>query len=73
MEPKQNQIACSCGNVVESRKKHAWCLECGKKVFADPKDARKDKLNQYYIYGAIVSVMTFLTYIFIEMIANPLI
>ena len=73
MKRTHNQITCGCGNVIESKKSHAWCLECGKKVFADPKAAFKDRLNHYYIYGAIVSVMTFLTYIFIEMIANPLI
>jgi hypothetical protein len=38
----------------------------------NPKDLFYDKVNQYYVYGAIVSVMTFLTYLFIEMIANPL-
>jgi DNA-directed RNA polymerase subunit RPC12/RpoP len=72
MESTQHIITCRCGNEIQSHRKTAWCPKCGKKAFLDPKGVFYDKMNQYYVYGAIVSVMTFLTYLFIEMIANPL-
>ncbi len=72
MQPAKRVIICVCGNPIETSNNYAWCLKCGKKSFSTPRDAFKDKLNHYYVYGAIASVMTFLTYIFIEMIAKPL-
>ena len=73
MEHAEHIITCRCGHQIQTPNKTVWCEKCGKKAFLDPKGVFYDKLNHYYVYGAIVSVMTFLTYLFIEMIANPLI
>jgi len=40
-------------------------------VFYDSKDQRADRLNQYYFYAAVVAVVGFLAYLFIELIMTP--
>lgn len=69
---KLKQVKCKCGEVVSLDKKKTWCDKCGRPVFYDPKDAKKHKYNTIYIITLLVSAFTFLTYLFLEMIASPL-
>jgi hypothetical protein len=66
------KVKCDCGEIVALREKKKWCDKCGKPVFYDPKDARRHKINNIYIVTLVVAAFTFLTYIFLEMIASPL-
>lgn len=53
-------------------KKKTWCDKCCRPVFYYAKDQKKDKLNHYYIIAVMALVFGFLSYLFIEMIAVPL-
>ena len=66
------EVKCDCGEIIALRQKKKWCDKCGRPVFYDPKEARKYKFNSFYIIILIVSVFTFLTYVFLELIAAPL-
>ncbi len=70
LPPKE--VRCACGNVLTLEEKSDWCTKCAHKVFYDVKDQRRYRLHNIYTIGMILSVITFLTYVFIELIAVPL-
>lgn len=70
LEPKQ--VECRCGNSFEATKPKTWCEKCCRPVFYFEKDRRKHQLNHYYIITMIVMVLMFISYIFVELIARPL-
>ena len=49
-----------------------YCGKCGRRVFLDPAEGRKDKINNFYIGTVIVAVLAFIAFIFIEVIAIPI-
>ena len=61
-----------CGHSFISDRDRSWCEKCANAVYYHKKDRNKFKLNNMYITGVIVAVITFLTYIFMELIAHPL-
>ncbi len=69
LPPKE--VQCDCGHKFVSDRPRYWCEKCAKPVFYYPKDKRKEKWNTYYLWGVIFAVMTFLTYIFLELIVKP--
>lgn len=66
------QLTCQCGHTFISQKEKTWCEKCARPVFYHKKDQRRHKWNQIYIVAMAALTITFLTYIFIEMIAVPL-
>ena len=72
MNAEAKQLICSCGHSVMSDKAKEYCDKCGRPIFADPKEGRKHRLNHFFVLAMILSVFGFLSYIFIEMIATPL-
>ena len=50
----------------------AACERCANAVYYHEKDKNKGKLNNMYVTGVIVAVISFLTYVFMELIATPL-
>ena len=72
MPLKPKQVACQCGHTFISDRDRSWCEKCANAVYYHKKDRNKFKLNNMYITGVIVAVITFLTYIFMELIAHPL-
>jgi hypothetical protein len=69
LPPKQ--VQCKCGHVFTIDQKRKWCEKCAKPVFYDQKEKRSYQIYTLAVYGSILGVVTFLTYIFIEMIAKP--
>jgi len=67
-----HSLTCPCGHKFSSEKEKDYCSKCGGPVFLDPKKQRWHKMNTYYVYAITLCVVTFLTYIFIEMIAKPI-
>jgi len=63
---------CSCGNTVTVNRFRTWCEKCGQAVYYEDKDQRRHKINTIYVGAMIVMVLGFLTYVFIELIAEPL-
>ena len=66
------EVRCSCGNVLQMTKNSDWCTKCAGKVFYEKKDQWKHKLSTIYLVGVILAVVTFLVYVYIELIAVPL-
>lgn len=70
LAPKQ--LTCQCGNSFEATRKKTWCQKCCRPVFYFEKDRRKNKINNYYMMTMVVMVIMFISYLFIELIARPL-
>ncbi len=66
------EVRCSCGNVLKMTKKSDWCTKCAGKVFYEKKDQWKHKVSTIWLIGVVLAVFTFLVYVFIELIAEPL-
>jgi DNA-directed RNA polymerase subunit RPC12/RpoP len=69
LEPKT--VTCQCGKTIEMTEESDWCTHCASKVFYHEKDQRRHKWHNLYIFGVILGVITFLTYVFIELIITP--
>ncbi|MFO8084886.1 MAG: hypothetical protein R6U27_11275 [Desulfobacterales bacterium] len=69
LPPKQ--VECDCGHTFTIDRKRYWCEKCANPVYYYEKEKSTHKYNTIYIYGAILAVITFLTYIFIELIVDP--
>ena len=52
--------------------KKYYCEKCGNPVFYDKKDAKRHKMNSIYAVSMLLAAFTFLTYLFLEMIATPI-
>lgn len=64
-------VRCTCGNVITLEENSDWCKKCANKVFYNEKDQRRHRFHKIYVWAAILSVITFLTYVFIELIFVP--
>ncbi|RLC32435.1 MAG: hypothetical protein DRH32_02855 [Deltaproteobacteria bacterium] len=72
MRLKPKQVKCDCGHVSILECRSAMCVKCGQPVFYSLKDKKSHKRNHLYVISMLLAVITFLTYIFIELIAVPL-
>jgi hypothetical protein len=72
MSLKPKAVTCQCGHTFTSSRDRSWCERCANAVYYHEKDKNKYKLSNMYITGVIVAVITFLTYVFMELIATPL-
>jgi hypothetical protein len=69
----EKEVTCDhCGHTFLSDKYKYWCDKCGRPVFYDAEGRRKNKVTNLIITLAVVGVFCFVTYIFIEMIVEPL-
>lgn len=65
-------VQCKCGHTFETTRLKSWCQKCCRPVFYHKKDQRQNTLNNYYMITIMAMVMMFITYLFVEMIASPL-
>jgi len=65
-------VECRCGHAFESSKSKAWCEKCCRPVFYYEKDQRRHKLSNYYMITMMAAALMFVMYLFVEMIARPL-
>jgi hypothetical protein len=76
MEPlmgkNEKTMVCDCGQAIVSAKPKEWCPKCGRAVFADRGRQRRNKISQFFIWAAFFLSLTFIVYLFVEMIAKPL-
>ncbi len=70
LEPKM--VECKCGHAFESTLHKSWCQKCCRPVFYHAADQRRHKWSNYYMVSIMVTVLMFITYLFVEMIARPL-
>lgn len=69
LTPKQ--VTCRCGHAFISDRDRSWCEKCCDAVYYHDKDKNRHRKNSMYVVGIILAVVTFLTYVFIELIATP--
>lgn len=69
LTPKQ--VTCRCGHSFTTSRDRSWCEKCCDAVYYHEKDKNKHRLHGIYVVGIILAVVTFLTYVFIELIATP--
>ena len=72
MSLEAKQLTCQCGNSFIADKEKSWCQKCARPVYYHTKDQNRHKWNQIYVVAMAALAITFLTYLFIEMIAEPL-
>jgi predicted nucleic acid-binding Zn ribbon protein len=72
MALKHKQVTCRCGHSFVIDRDRIWCEKCCEAVYYNEKDKNKYRLDSLYVVGIIVAVVTFLTYVFMELIASPL-
>ena len=70
LEPKQ--VTCRCGHTFTSQRDRSWCDKCCEAVYYHEKDKNRHRFNRIYVIGVLLAVVTFLTYVFVELIAAPL-
>ena len=64
------EVECVCGNVMTVDIFRVWCRKCGKPVYHDPKNQKRHKLNGIYMALLFIGTITFLVYVYIELIAR---
>ena len=72
MNLPSKEHVCRCGHRLTITRKADYCNKCGNKIFYDPAENRRHRLNGYYMSAIVLIVVTFLTYLYIELIASPL-
>lgn len=65
-------VQCRCGHTFETTKSKTWCEKCCRPVFYYEKDRRSHQMSNYYLITVMVTALMFVTYLFVEMIAKPL-
>ena len=69
LTPKE--VQCDCGHTFTIDRRRLWCAKCANPVYYDASEKQHHKRSTIYVYAVILAVITFLTYIFIELIATP--
>ena len=72
MEYPPKEVRCRCGHTLEMSRKEDYCSKCGYKNFYDDKQNKRHRFNSYYMGALVLVVITFVVYIYIELIATPL-
>lgn len=70
LEPKQ--VICACGHTFTTKREKSWCEKCCRPVFYYEKDKKLDTINSLYFITMIGGALVFLVYLFVELIATPL-
>jgi hypothetical protein len=67
-----HELTCECGHSFSSERAKDYCAKCGRKVFLDPAERRRHKINNFYMGALIIAVLAFMAFIFVEVIAVPI-
>ena len=70
LPPKE--LTCVCGNTFISQQRSNWCRSCGKQLFYNEADNRKNRFNRIYITLIMVMFIGIVAYFFIEIVLTPL-
>ena len=65
-------VRCSCGHVTSMQLRKLRCIKCGKFIFYNDEERRRHKTTQLYAVAMLAAAIGILTYLFVEMIVNPL-
>lgn len=70
MPPKQ--IQCRCGHTMSVNTRKLRCVKCGDFLFYDEAERSRHRKNAFYVTAMFVLAAGILTYLFIELIVDPL-
>ena len=70
--PDKELTCTSCGHTFVTNTAKYWCDKCGRPVFYDKKGSRAEMWTKIVVIAGFAGVCLFITFIFIEMIAEPL-
>jgi hypothetical protein len=70
LEPKQ--VICKCGHTFSSQREKTWCEKCCRPVFYYARDKKINIINTLYFFSVMSGVLVFIAYLFIELVAAPL-
>ena len=72
MPMPSKDITCKCGHVSTLQTRKLLCTNCGKYVFYNAKEKRRHTMNTYYVLAMFLLAFGILAFLFMEMIAEPL-
>ncbi len=67
----EKEVLCQCGHTVVMDRSQDWCEKCARRIHYSEKDRRRGKWNTLYFYTVMFFVILFLSYVFIELILDP--
>ncbi len=62
------EIPCSCGKFMVMDSERDWCDYCGRRMFYHEKDRKMQKINKLLGLAMAAGIITFLVYVFVELI-----
>ncbi len=72
MQLKTKSVQCKCGHEFETHREKSWCEKCCRPVFYYQRAQKFHTANTVYLMTIIGGALLFLTYLFVEIIATPL-
>lgn len=68
----EKEIHCRCGNVMTLQTRKLRCVKCGRFLFYNDQEQRRHHTAQIYTVAMLALGIGIITYLFIEMIVEPL-
>lgn len=65
-------VRCRCGHVSSVSLRKMRCIKCGKFIFYNAEEERRHKTAQFYTVVMLAAAVGIITYLFVEMIVDPL-
>jgi uncharacterized paraquat-inducible protein A len=66
------QVVCNCGHTMTLTLNKLRCIKCGAFLYYDEKERRRHRMANVYIMVIMAFAIGILTYLFVEMIMEPL-
>lgn len=66
------KIECQCGHTMNVNARKLRCVKCGQFLFYNENERWRDRMNSFYMVAMFVLAAGFLTYLFVELIVEPL-
>lgn len=73
MKLTPKEVECGhCGHIFIADRNKSWCEKCCRAVFYDAKDQRRHKVFSWSLIGAVLALITIMTYLVLEYVVQPL-
>jgi len=66
------QAECQCGHTMSLNTRKLRCVKCGGYLFYNEDEKRRHRTNSFYVIAMFVLAAGILTYLFVELIVEPL-
>ena len=72
MRLEAKSVQCKCGHEFETCREKSWCEKCCRPVYYHQRDQTFNTVNTIYLMTMLGGALLFLTYLFVEIVARPL-